>query len=302
MGARAISTVVVSFGMMNIGVKLFVSAKSENISFKQINKETNSPVGQKLYDKVTNEEVQRADIVKGYEYIKDQYVLFTDEEIANMAEDKRDSLDIKEFIPVSEVKPLHIEKTYYTGPDKGMSKSYRLFYETLKGTKTAAVGTWVARGKEHLIVLRAHEHGIIAHQMFYDSEVRAFDNSCDKVEISPTELAMSKMLFEQFTQKKFDKSKYSDKYIERITKAVELKLQDRDAVIGPMKGKTISTSTEDNLRKSLEALGISSEKIDQMVIEAGGSVEQKTVEPKPEVKTKAKPKSKRSTKAKTKSA
>jgi non-homologous end joining protein Ku len=138
--------------------------------------------------------------------------------------------------------------------------------------------------------------------MFYDSEVRAFDNSCDKVEISPTELAMSKMLFEQFTQKKFDKSKYSDKYIERITKAVELKLQDRDAVIGPMKGKTISTSTEDNLRKSLEALGISSEKIDQMVIEAGGSVEQKTVEPKPEVKTKAKPKSKRSTKAKTKSA
>lgn len=298
MGARAISTVVVTLGMMNIGVKLFVSAKSENISFRQINPETKNPVGQKMFDKVTDEEVQRGDLIKGYEYMKDQYVFFTDEEITNMAEDKRDSLDIQEFVPVSQINPIHIEKTYYTGPDKGMSKSYRLLYETLKSSKTAAVGTWVARGKEHLIILRAYEHGIIAHQMFYDSEVRAFDDTCDKIEISPVELAMGKMLVEKFTVPRFDKSKYSDKFIDRVTKAVEMKIADGDAVVTATDSKKkISTATVDNLRKSLEFLGMDPKEIDKMVVEAGGEPVSAPKKSAPDVA-----KRKRSAKAKAKSA
>jgi len=277
MGARSIARVVVSFGMTNIALKLFLSASSENVSFKTINSTTKNLVGQKLYDKVTGEEVQRGDCVKGYEYAKDQYVIFTDEEVANMAEDKRDTLDIKEFVPAMQVNPIHIEKTYYTGPDKGMSKSYRLLFETMKKTKSAAVGTWVSRGKEHLIVLRSYGHGIIAHQMYYDSEVRSFDDTCDKIEISPLELAMSEMLVKQFTKDTFDKSKYSDKYIERITKAVEVKLNGGD-IAQPVNAPKIATATVDTLRASLIAMGVPKEQIDAMVskaaAESGGQVQE----------------------------
>lgn len=293
MGARSIARVVVSFGMTNIGVKLFLSASSENVSFKMVNSKTKNLVGQKLFDKVTLEDVERADLLKGYEYAKDMYVNFTEEEVANMAEDKRDTMDIKEFIPTAQVNPIHIEKTYYTGPDKGMSKSYRLLYETMKATKTAAVGSWVSRGKEHLIILRAYEHGIIAHQMFYDSEVRSFDDTCDKIEISPMELAMSKMLVEQFTNEKFDKSKYSDKYIERVTKAVETKLAGVDIAQHKDTPK-IATATVDTLKASLLAMGVPQAQIDAMVskaaAESGGQV---VPNDKPKAAPKAKAKSRK---------
>lgn len=265
MGARSVARVVLTFGMVSVGVKLFLSASAEQVGFNMINPKTGNRVNQKLVDAVTKEEVSRGDTVKGYEYQKDKYVTFTDEEVSNMAAEKRDTLDIAEFIPVSEIDPLHVEKTYYTGPDKGMDRQYQLLFQTLKNEGKAAVGTWVARGKEHLVTVRAWEHGLIIHQMFYNSEVRAFDDTCDKMMLSPTELAMGKMLIDQFSTDKFDKSKYRDKFADKLAEAVQTKLAGGE--IRAVESKALSGMAE-SLRASLAAMGVPQAQIDAMIAKA----------------------------------
>jgi DNA end-binding protein Ku len=291
MGARAVARVVLTFGMVSVGIKLFLSASSEQVGFNMINPETGNRVKQKLVDGVTGEEVNRGDTVKGYEYQKGSYITFTDEEVANMAAEKRDTLDITEFVPVSEIDPLHVEKTLYTGPDKGMDRQYQLLYHTLKNEGKAAVGTWVARGKEHLVTVRAYEHGLIIHQMYYNSEVRSFDNSCDNVAISPTELAMGKMLVDQFSTNKFDKSKYRDKFADKLAEAVETKLAGGEITAAQTK---VPSGMADSLRASLAAMGVPAAQIDAMIAkaeaESGGAVSVSAPVEKPKAKGRGKKK------------
>jgi DNA end-binding protein Ku len=267
MAARSIARVVVSFGMAQIGIKLYLSASAESVSFKQIAPKTKNLTSQKLVDKVTGEEIQRADLLKGYEYAKDQYVTFTDDEVANLQAAKKDTLEIAEFVDCGQIDPLHIEKTYYTGPDKGMDKGYRFLYETLKANNRVAIGTWVARGKEHLVAIRAYQHGLIMQQMFYDTEVRAFDNMCANIAVSPVEMAMGKVLMDTMFKAEFDKSKYRDHFIEKINAALEIKIA--GGTITTVATPVTSTGMADSLRASLLAMGVPADKIDGMIASAG---------------------------------
>ena len=266
MGSRSVAKVVISLGMTAVAVKLYLSAKSEGIEFNMLNPKTGNRVRQKLVDGVTGEEIKRDETVKGYEYVKDSYVTFTDEEIANMQAAKRDTIDVTEFVSVSEIDPLHIEKTFYTGPDRGMDKGYHLLYETLRRENKAAIGTWISRGKEHLVTICAYQHGLVMHQMFYNTEVRAFDNTCASVQLSPVELAMSKLLVDQFTVPVFDGSKYSDKFMEKLNAAVNVKLSGGSITATAAKG--ISTNVAESLRASLLSIGVPEAKIDAMVAKA----------------------------------
>lgn len=277
--ARATGTVVISFGMMNVGVKMYLSASSEQVGFNMINPKTGNRISQKLVDSVTKEDVERGDTVKGYEYTKDKYVTFTDEEVSNMQAERRDTLDIKEFIPVSDVDPLHVEKTHYTAPDKGFDKAYTLLYTTLNETNRAAVGTLVSRGKEHLVVIRAYQHGLIMHQMFYDTEVRSFENKCAKIAISPVELAMGKMMVEQFAVDKFDKSKYSDKFIDKLNAAVEMKL--KGGAITEVEQKINTSNMVDSMRQSLLSMGVPEAKIAEMMAKAMAETAATKAQPEP---------------------
>lgn len=276
MGSKAISTVTVSLGLMSIGIKLYLSAKSEQMSFNMINPKTGHRVKQVLVDEdnfdaesktVSNAEIiNRNATLKGYEYQKGKYITFTDKEVSNMAAEARDTLDITEFVPVSEINPLHIEKTMYLGPNKGADKGYSILREVLKSQGRAAIGTWVSRGREHLVAIRAYEHGLILHQMFYDTEVRAFDNTCKKVNVPAGELAMAKLLVEQFSADTWDKSKYSDKFVERVQHAVDTKLNGGE--INAASPTKITSATEDALRESLEKMGIPKDKIEAALAEA----------------------------------
>ena len=263
MGARAVASVVVSFGLINISVKLYLSAASQQVGFNMINPKTGNRISQKLVDKETGEEIPRGETFKGYEYSKDKYIVFTDDEVANMQADKKDTLDIQEFIPISDIDPLHVEKTYYTGPNKGFDKAYTLLFETLKAEGKAAVGAWASRGKEHLVIIRAYQHGLIMHQMFYDTEIRVFENTCAKVKLSPIELAMSKMLVGQFASDKFDASKYSDSFVEKVKAAVEVKLS--GGKINEVQAKENTSSMHASLRESLIAMGVPAAQIDEMI-------------------------------------
>jgi len=266
MASRAIARVSVSFGLVNVVIKIFKSAGAEAVSFNMINPKTKNRINQKLVDSVTDEEVQRGDLLKGYEFAKDQYVCFTDEEVANMQAAKKDTLEISEFVSISQIDPLHIERTYYTGPDKGMDKSYKLLYEMLKSQNRAAIGIWVSHGKEHLVAISAYQHGLIMQQMFYDTEVRAFENTCANIAISPIELTMAGVLMDALFKPNFDKSKYRDTFIEKLNAAVEVKVGG-----GTIKGVAAVVSNvgmEAALRKSLEVMGVSADKIDSMLAQA----------------------------------
>jgi len=267
MAARTLARVVISFGMVNIGIKLFVAASAESVTFNMINPKTNNRVKQKLVDAVTGAEVERGDMLKGYEYAKDQFVCFTEDEVANMQAAKRDSLDITEFVDAGEIDPLHVERTYYTGPDKGMDKGYRLVYEMLKTYNKVAIGTWVARGKEHLVAISAYQHGLIMQQMFYDTEVRSFENTCANIQVSPTDLALGKVLMDTMSQSKFDSSKYSDKFVEKLQAAIQLKLDGK--TITATAAPVSNTGMADALRASLIAMKVPADQIDAMLAKAG---------------------------------
>ena len=269
MSARSVGRVVLSFGMAQIAIKLYKAADAESVSFNMINPKTGNRLSQKLVDSVTLEEVLRSESLKGYEYAKDQYVVFTEEEVANMQAAKKDSLDIAEFIPTSEIDPLHIEQTYYTAPDKGMDKGYKFLYELLKAHDRAAVGTYVARGKEHLVAIRAYQHGLVMYQMFYDTEVRSFDNKCANVPISPVEMAMGKVLMDTLSKPTFDSSKYSDRFIEKLNAAVQVKIENPKATITEVSAPVQNTGMADSLRASLRAIGMSEEKIAEEMAKIG---------------------------------
>jgi DNA end-binding protein Ku len=255
--------------MAQIAIKLYKAAGAESVSFNMINPKTGNRLSQKLVDSVTLEEVLRSESLKGYEYAKDQYVVFTEEEVANMQAAKKDSLDIAEFIPTSEIDPLHIEQTYYTAPDKGMDKGYKFLYELLKAHDRAAVGTYVARGKEHLVAIRTYQHGLVMYQMFYDTEVRSFDNKCANVPISPVEMAMGKVLMDTLSKTTFDSSKYSDRFIEKLNAAVQVKIENPKATITEVSAPVQNTGMADSLRASLRAIGMSEEKIAEEMAKIG---------------------------------
>lgn len=303
MAARSTGRVVISFGMAQIGVKLYVSASAESVSFNMISPKNQCRVGQRLFEKLPGstedntlwgEEVSRGDTLKGYEYAKDKFVVFTEEEIANMQAAKKDCLEIVEFVPIDKVDPLRVEKTLYLGPDKGMDKGYQFLYAVLKHKNVAAVGTWVARGKENLVVIRAYQHGLIMHQMFYDTEVRAFEDNCAKIQISPVELAMGSVLVDTLFKPEFDSSKYRDKFVEKVTLAVQIKLG--GGTISEVAAPVQSTGMEASLRASLKSMGMDDATIEAMIAkvqaDTGTSATPKAT-PEPVVVAEEKPKATR---------
>ncbi|MEO8183418.1 MAG: Ku protein, partial [Deltaproteobacteria bacterium] len=175
MPARALSSATISFGLVAIPVKLFTATSSQQVSFNMLEPQTKSRVQQQYILPATGEVVNLGTLVKGYEYAKGQYVVFDDAELKALEAERSNSIDIVEFVPLSSVDLLSVEKSYYLGPDKGGDKAYHLLTEAMTHTKKVAVGRWAARGKEQLVLIRPYKTGLILHQMFYANEVRAFD-------------------------------------------------------------------------------------------------------------------------------
>ena len=225
MGLRATSSAVISFGMVAIPIKVYKATDSQKVSFKQINSKTGNLVGQKLYDKGTDDDVNRADIIKGYEVARDEYIKFTPEEIKSLESPSTEAFQIKEFVPIEAVDICQIENTHYLSPGKGGDGAYNLLSQSMKKEKKVAIGTWSNRGKDNLVMLRAHKNGIILHTLYFANEVRSFDdvNQAAKINLSNEEIALGCKLIKQLSNKSFDSSSYEDGYRDRVLKAVEQK-------------------------------------------------------------------------------
>ena len=258
--ARSIGSLTVSFGLVAIPVKLFTANQSSNaISFNLLHKEDGSRLKQQYICQKDGAIVERDDMVKGYEFAKDQYVRFTPEEIKALEEVGSHAVEISEFVPIESIDPVYYDKTYYLAPDKGAAKPYALLTEALKIAGRCGVGRWAARGKGYLVILRPIGDVLAMQQLHYAADVRrASEVEIPKPEVKPAELKLAQQLIDAQTAEKFDPDTYKDEVRGRIEAAIKKKVDEGQEITmvepaPPGDGKVIDLM--EALRASLEKSG-----------------------------------------------
>lgn len=256
MAARSIGSLTISFGLVAIPVKLFTATQSANaISFNLLHKGCGSRLKQQYVCLKEGSIVERDDMVKGYEFAKDQYVSFAPEEIKALEEAGTHAVEISEFVPVESIDPVYFDKTYYLAPDKGAAKPYALLTEALKQSQRCAVGRWAARGKAYIVLLRPVGDVLTMQQLHFAGDVRSSTEiDVPKPDVKPAELKLAQQLIDQQTSEKFDPTAYTDELRGRIEAAIQKKVEGKEisvAEIAPAgEGKVIDLM--EALRASLE--------------------------------------------------
>jgi DNA end-binding protein Ku len=252
---RALATANISFGLVSIPVKLFSAGNSAAaVSFNMLHGKCGGRVKQQyVCPKEDNIVVPRDEIRKGYEFAKDQYVLFTDEELKALEEQSTQTVDVTEFVPLSSIDPVYFDKAYYLGPDRGGSKAYWLFAEVLKETGRVALAKYAARGKQYLVMVRAVDEGIVMQQLLYADEIRPISEvGLDKETVKDAELKLARMLVDQAASDEFRPEAYEDEVKKRIQQQLKKKIetgQEISAPPRPKSGKVIDLM--EALRRSL---------------------------------------------------
>lgn len=253
---RAISSGTISFGLVSIPVKLYTAASSEQVSFNMLHKKCSTRVKMQFICPTDNEVVDRSDTVKGYEYARGQYVLFTEDELKALEAARDNSIEITEFVPLSTVDFVQVEKSYYMGPDKGGDKAYKLLTEAMRGKDRVAVGRWSTRGKQQLVLVRPHDSGsgLVLHQLYYANEVRAFSEieTGATFTFSDKERDLADKLVDQLTSERFEPEQYHDDFSDRVRAAVEQKVQGQEVTVAPEAPKAQIIDLFEALKKSLE--------------------------------------------------
>ncbi len=235
MAARAHASATVSFGLVSIPVKLYTSTESSQaIRFNQIHKEDGARVKQQLISSKSGKPVPRDEIVKGYEFAKGQYVLFTKEELKAVEATSTQTIDIAEFLPSDTVDRKYVDKTYYLGTDKGGARAYRLLNKALWETGRVALAKYAARGKQYLVMVRPFEDGLILEQLKYPKEIRPFSEvPIEEAEVKQEELQLAVQLVEQAASKEFKPDDYRDEVREQVMELIERKVAGEDITISP---------------------------------------------------------------------
>ena len=258
MAARSIGNLTVSFGLVAIPVKLYTATESQRtVSFNLLHKDCGSRLRQQYFCVREDVPVSRDEMVKGYEFAKDQYVMFNPDELKAMEEAGTQVADINEFVPISAVDPVYFDKPYYIAPDKGGAKPYALFAKALRESKRCALGRWAARGKEYIVMIRPVEDGLVMQQLLYAAEVRSIKEiDIPVMDVKEAELKLARMLIEQQSSNKFDPSEYKDDVSARVQAAIQKKVEGQEITVSeaPEGGAQIIDLME-ALRASLEKKG-----------------------------------------------
>jgi DNA end-binding protein Ku len=256
MAARSIASLTVSFGLVSIPVKLYSATEaSRAISFNLLHKGCGSRLKQQYICLKEEVPVGREDMVKGYEFAKDQYVMFEPEELKAMEEAGTHMAEITEFVPIEAVDPVYFDKAYYLAPDKMGAKAFALLASALRESGRCALGRWAARGKQYIVMIRPVEEGLVMQQLLYAGEVRAMSEiDIPKTEVKPAELKLAKMLIEQQASDTFDPSVYTDEVAARIEVAVQKKVEGQEITMAeaPGGGGAQVIDLMEALRASLE--------------------------------------------------
>jgi DNA end-binding protein Ku len=255
---RSIGSLTISFGLVAIPVKLYSATQSTGqISFNMLHKDCGSRLKQQYVCLKDGQVVERDDIVKGYEFAKDQYVAFTPEEIKALDEVGTHAVEISEFVPIESIDPVYFDKTYYLAPDKGASKPYALLTEALKESNRCAIGRWAARGKAYIVMLRPVEGVLAMQQLHFGTEVRpAREVEVPKTEVKPAELKLARQLIDSQQADMFDPTAYVDEVRGRVEAAIQKKVEGQEISVS----EAPAESTTGKVIDLMEALRASLEK------------------------------------------
>jgi len=240
-----------TFGLVSFPVRLFSAARGETVSFNLLHKDDNSRIKQVTYCLAEDKPVPRSDLVKGYEYEKDQYVVIEEEDIKKVAPKTAKVMEILEFVKADQVDPIYLESSYYMAPDEGGDKPYALLFQAIRESKYYAVAKLAMHNREHIVILRPGDKGVVLHTMFYNDEIRQVEEfRTDTSVVNEKELALAKMLIEALIAD-FEPEKYKDTYRENLQRMIQAKLEGHKVVATPAPQIAPVIDIMEALKKSL---------------------------------------------------
>ncbi|MBB3196681.1 non-homologous end joining protein Ku [Roseateles terrae] len=255
--ARSIASLTLSFGLVNVPVRLYSATESgSDVRFHLLDKD-GSRLKQQYVNERTRKVVERKDMMKGYEVEKDHFVLFAPEELKNLEEGSSHVIDIVSFVPLSSIDPLFYDKSYLLAPDKRGAKPYALLAEAMRQSDRCALAKWAFKAKQYIVQVRANEDGLILQQLRYAEEVRSLaDLDIETANVSSTELQLALQLVDQIAADTFDPDQFQDEEKARVLAAIDEKVQGKQIVASahgedePASGQVIDLM--DALRSSLQ--------------------------------------------------
>lgn len=242
-----------TFGLVSFPVKLYSAARSESISFNQLHKHDGSRIKQVLYCQAEDKPIPRSELVKGYEYEKDRYVVIEDEEIKKVAPASAKVMEILEFVKSDEVDPIYLETSYYMAPDEAGEKPYALLFEALKNTGRVGVAKVAMHNREHIVILRPGQNGVLMHTMYFSHEIRKVDEFRTDVSlVKEKELALATSLLEALAAT-FEPEKYTDEYRDNLLRMIEQKKAGEEIIATPEPQQAKVIDIMEALKASLAA-------------------------------------------------
>jgi DNA end-binding protein Ku len=235
---RSMWSGAISFGLVNVPVKLYSAVSRKTVRFHQLNGKTGHRIAQKRVDSATNEEVQYEDIVKGYELTKERYVVITPEELEALDPEKSRTIDIEDFVDIEDIDPIYYDHPYYLVPDKGAAKAYGLLLQAMQESDKVAVARVVLRSKEQLVAIRPAPGGVLMMEtMIFADEVVPTDEIDDLPEandlkVSDREVKMAQQLIDSLSSD-FEPEKYRDEYREKVLELIERKAAGEEIAVQP---------------------------------------------------------------------
>ena len=262
MPPHSLGSGTISFGLVSIPVRLYTAASSANVSFNQLHGVCGTRIRQQTFCPTCNKTVERAELVRGYEFAKDQYVQVKDDELKALEGEASKIIDIAEFVPLDQVDPIYFEKTYYLGPDKGGEKPYRLLADAMEKAGQVALAKYVMRGKESLVLIRPAQGGLMLHTMYFADEVRNFDevDKGQSAKIRDGELDLALQLINGLATDTFSPDRYADEYRQRVLGMINQKVEGQEVTVSePAAPRAQVIDLMDALKESLAKRGLSAE-------------------------------------------
>jgi DNA end-binding protein Ku len=231
MALRPLRNATISFGLVAIPVRFYTATKSEDVHFNLLHESCGTRVQRKWWCPHHETIIGSDELIRGYAITKNKYVTFTDEEIDALETDDNRALEITEFLELGQIDPVFFEKAYFLGPAAGGGKTYKLLSAAMKKQSKVALARWVSANREHLVIIRPHENGLILHTMYYADEVRDFGAiDIEDARVTEKEVKLAEMLIDELTEKKFDPLRYKDEYRERLLGRIKAKSQGKTIV------------------------------------------------------------------------
>ncbi|CAG2145498.1 Non-homologous end joining protein Ku [Cupriavidus numazuensis] len=231
MAARSLASLSLTFGLVSIPVKLYTATDSgSTVRFNLLSKD-GSRLKQQYVSEQTREVVPREEMVKGYEFEKDQFVIFSPDELKALEEGASHIVEIVSFVPEKGVDPIYYDKTYFIAPDKRGGKPYSLLRAAMAKTGQCAIAKWASKGKSHMVQIRPIEGGLVFQQLLFADEVRSIDElHVEDVAVSEAEMKLAIQLIEQASADHYDASEYRDEEKERVLAAIDAKIAGKEII------------------------------------------------------------------------